>query len=66
MKLNVSGVTQEFNKDTSVEALLKQLGTDTGGVAVAVNDRVVRRSLWSEHKLLDGDRIEIVRAVQGG
>ncbi len=36
------------------------------GIAIAVNDTVVSRSRWHEHELQDGDRIEIVRAVQGG
>jgi sulfur carrier protein len=66
MKLNVSGVLHEFQDGSNVEALVKQLGTETGGIAVAVNDRIVRKSAWSEHKLIDGDRIEIVKAVQGG
>ena len=66
MKLNVSGVLQDFEHVSNVETLVKQLDTDPAGIAVAVNDRVVRRSLWTEHKLLEGDRVEIVRAVQGG
>lgn len=66
MKLNVSGVLHEFQNVKNVEALVKQLGTDTGGIAIAVNDRIVRKSAWGEHRLIDGDRIEIVKAVQGG
>ncbi|MEM1347003.1 MAG: sulfur carrier protein ThiS [Myxococcota bacterium] len=36
------------------------------GVAVAVNGRVVRRAEWGERTLAQGDRVEIIRAVQGG
>jgi sulfur carrier protein len=36
------------------------------GIAIAVNDVVVSRSRWKEHELCEGDRVEIVRAVQGG
>lgn len=36
------------------------------GVAVAVNETVVRRSAWEEHRVRPGDRVEIVTAVQGG
>lgn len=36
------------------------------GVAVAVNDEVVRRDEWERHPLADGDTVEIVTAVQGG
>ena len=42
------------------------LPPDGRGIAIAVNDAVISRSRWQEHELRDGDRIEIVRAVQGG
>ena len=38
----------------------------TSGVAVAVNDEVVRRQAWGERALHEGDRVEIVTAKQGG
>jgi sulfur carrier protein len=48
--------------------LLRQLGIDpdTSGVAVAVNDQVVQRPQWAMRRLAPGDRVEVVRAVQGG
>jgi sulfur carrier protein len=36
------------------------------GVAVAVNHGVVPRGSWESHRLVAGDRVEIVTAVQGG
>ncbi len=52
----------------AVSVLLKALALPENGkgIAIAVNDTVVSRSRWLEHELRDGDRIEIVRAVQGG
>jgi sulfur carrier protein len=38
----------------------------TRGVAVAVGDTVIPRSSWAQVRLNDGDRIEVVTAVQGG
>lgn len=35
-------------------------------VAVAVNDRMVRRGEWSALRLAHGDRVEVVRPMQGG
>jgi sulfur carrier protein len=46
--------------------LALNLPSDGRGIAIAVNDAVVSKSQWLEHKLNDGDRIEIVRATQGG
>lgn len=39
---------------------------DRGGIAVALNDRVVPRRQWSETEVHPGDRIEVVSAVAGG
>ena len=47
---------------------LCELGYDPEqqGIAVAINMSVVPRSEWSETSIVDGDRIDIVGAKQGG
>ena len=52
----------------NVVQLLQRLGIDpeAQGVAVAVNDRVVRRQDWGAQWLAPDDHVEVVRAVQGG
>ncbi len=53
---------------SDLEALLRERGQDPGrpGIAVAINDDVVRRADWKGTTLREGDRVEIVGAVQGG
>jgi sulfur carrier protein len=48
--------------------LLSQLRVDHGnaGVAVAINGEVVPRPDWAARRLVPGDHVEVVRAVQGG
>jgi sulfur carrier protein len=36
------------------------------GFAIALNGVVVRRDAWAATALNDGDRVEIIRAMQGG
>jgi sulfur carrier protein len=36
------------------------------GFAIALNGAVVRRDAWAATALNDGDRVEIIRAMQGG
>jgi sulfur carrier protein len=36
------------------------------GYAMALNGALVRRDKWQGTALADGDRVEIVRAMQGG
>lgn len=66
--LRVNGEPREVPADLTVRALLAHLGRDPDqpGVAVAVEDRVVRRAEWPATALRDGDRVEIITAAQGG
>jgi sulfur carrier protein len=52
----------------ALTALLErmEIGETTRGVAVAINGAVVPRAAWAQTRLDAGDRIEIVRARQGG
>ena len=65
--LTVNGEARRLAVD-SVAGLLTCLQVDTGrlGVAVAVNDTVVRRADWATHPVAEGDRVEIVRPLRGG
>jgi sulfur carrier protein len=40
--------------------------TDGRGVAAAVDGEVVPRDQWQAVELADGQRVEVVQAVQGG
>lgn len=64
----VNGRPQPYTGAETVARLLEQLdiGVDARGVAVAVAGEVVPRGQWPEHAIAPGDRVEIVRAVQGG
>ena len=68
MKLIVNGKEVDKETDITVEALLGQtLKTDTReGIAVAVNGEVISKGSWGKRRLEAGDRVEIIRAVQGG
>ena len=52
----------------TLAALLQEKAVDTGkrGIAVAVNGAIVPRTAWAQTTLRAGDRIEIVRVLQGG
>ena len=39
---------------------------DRRGVAVALDGEVVPRGEWDHRKLIDGARVEVLQAVQGG
>ncbi|MCH7639295.1 MAG: sulfur carrier protein ThiS [Bacteroidetes bacterium] len=64
----VNGESREVPVDVTIDDLLSHLGRDPEmpGVAVAVNDTVVRRANWTKTMLKEGDHVEIITASQGG
>ena len=66
-KLIINGEVKEIKARTANELLIAlRLPEDGRGIAIAINDAVISKSRWNDHELQDGDRIEIVRATQGG
>ena len=68
IQIVVNGEPREVPVELSIGALISKLGREPEmrGIAVAVNDRVVRRADWAEVVVQEGDRVEIITASQGG
>lgn len=66
MKATINGQVRDLPEEMSVAALLELLGSPLSGVAVARNERVVRRAEYASDRVCEGDRIEIIQAVAGG
>jgi sulfur carrier protein len=66
--VTVNGEARELVGGATVASVLELLDVPAGarGVAVALDGEVVTRSRWSETRLGDGARIEVVAAIQGG
>lgn len=65
--VNVNGRERELGEGTTVGALVAQAARDRPrGIAVAIDAEVVPRGEWDERELRDGERVEILTAVQGG
>ncbi|MEV7525994.1 sulfur carrier protein ThiS [Streptomyces sp. NPDC091371] len=66
MTISVNGEPREVAAGTTLDAVVATLTTAPSGVAAALNETVVPRGQWPATALGDGDRIEILTAVQGG
>ena len=65
-KIIVNGEERELSGDDTLESYIESLGLDPRAVAVEYNGAIVRRSVFAVTRLAAGDRLEIVRCVQGG
>ena len=59
-----AGRVSAFKATKAVEAT--GANPERHGIAVAVDGEVVPRAQWDETTISDGQRIEVVQAVQGG
>jgi sulfur carrier protein len=68
VKLTVNGEPLELPEGATVRDLVEQAGGPVmdRGLAVAVDAEVVPRSAWEETVLSDGQKIELLAAMQGG
>ncbi len=64
--LQVNGETRNCLPETSLPDLLQQLGFNPRLVAVEYNGEILHRQFWSETRIQQGDRIEVVTIVGGG
>ena len=64
--VTVNGEALVFDDGATVADVVAEVSDSPKGIAVAVNASVVPRSLWAASELVDGDRIEVLTAAQGG
>ncbi|AGS69036.1 sulfur carrier protein ThiS [Streptomyces collinus] len=66
MNISVNGRPARVDPGTALDALVRTLTAAPSGVAAAVNETVVPRTRWAATTLAEGDRVEVLTAVQGG
>jgi sulfur carrier protein len=62
----LNGEQRELDEGATVDVAVEITGAPDRGVAVAVDGEVVPRGRWTSTALHDGQRIEVLQAVQGG
>ncbi len=66
MTVIINGTPRDLPAGATAADAVRLITHAATGLAVAVNDEVLRRAAWDTAALADGDVIEILTAVQGG
>lgn len=66
MNIIVNGESQQVAEDCTALELVQSLNMQNEKIAMEINLEIVPRSEYAQHKLNEGDKIEIVRAIGGG
>ena len=66
LEITVNGESRAAKPGATVVDLLRDLGLDSGRVAIERNLQILPRPQWPETVVQSGDRYEIVQFVGGG
>ncbi|MGC9542946.1 sulfur carrier protein ThiS [Streptomyces ferrugineus] len=66
MNISLNGERREVAPGTALDVAVRMLTAAPSGVAAALNETVVPRAQWPSTPLSEGDRVEVLTAVQGG
>ena len=66
IRIQVNGEARDVPADQPLTKLVSDLGLPPQTVLVEHNGQALFRADWDRVRLLDGDRLEILRVVAGG
>ncbi|WP_421622000.1 sulfur carrier protein ThiS [Alkalilimnicola ehrlichii] len=66
MHIRVNGEDREVRTGITAAELLEEMQLGGRRLALEVNEDIVPRSRFEQHRLQPGDRVEVVQAIGGG
>jgi sulfur carrier protein len=66
MQIIVNGEAREIQEEITAAILVEQLGLAGKRLAMEVNQEILPRGRFEQHRFQPGDRVEIVQAIGGG
>ena len=66
MTIIVNGNERTIEEGATLIDLLKKLDLEGKVMAAAINMEIVKQDQWGVHKLVDGDKLELLDFVGGG
>ncbi|WP_293784470.1 sulfur carrier protein ThiS [uncultured Pedobacter sp.] len=67
MEVTINNQHYQLHESCSIEQMLAAIiSTETNGLAIAVNQTIISKSVWNTYVLNPGDQIILIKATQGG
>jgi sulfur carrier protein len=66
VRIDINGTAADLAPGTTLLTLIEERAGTTRGSAAVVDGTVVPRSAWADYRVQDGQRVELITAVQGG
>ncbi len=66
MNVEINGEALTIAENAPLSEALEKAGIDTKGIAIAVNQKVVRKESYPTHILNEGDKVLVIKVFYGG
>lgn len=66
MNLIVNGEKKEFNDNSTLQEVIKELQVEDKVMAAAVNMEIVKKDEWNNYIVKNDDKLELLQFVGGG
>ena len=67
MEIKVNNQIEKFPENCSIQLLVDEIINEKQkGIAIAVNNQVIKKEYWQEYFLKQSDEVLIIKATQGG
>jgi sulfur carrier protein len=64
--IRLNGEQRSFEQDMNISCLLRILKVPPKSVVVELNREILLKNMFDHVKLQDGDKLELIRLVEGG
>ena len=64
--IKVNNEAHQIPENSNITTLIQHLAIDTNGIAIAINDGIVRKDLWEQKAIVNNDTVLIIKASPGG
>ncbi|WP_396634385.1 sulfur carrier protein ThiS [Maribacter sp. R86514] len=62
----VNDTPRLFKATITLQEIISELGISVNGIAVAVNENIIVKTVWNTTTLQQNDEVLVIRATQGG
>jgi sulfur carrier protein len=66
MNITLNDKTITLDNETSLQQLIERELSTTQNIAVAINNSLIKRTMWSSTILQEGDNVVVIAAAYGG
>ena len=66
MNIILNGATETIPEQITLTELIQNMDLSGKRYAVEINEQLIPRSRHAEHRLQEGDNVEVVQAIGGG